>query len=103
MDLRLILCFLGFWLCQGKHQHGYDNKEEADIANGICRAIANKAYSLMKRVGLEPDFMMTGGVAKNPGVVRAVEEKIQSGLYICPEPEIVGAVGAALYALDTLK
>ena len=80
-----------------------NNKEEADIANGICRAIANKAYSLMKRVGLEPDFMMTGGVAKNPGVVRAVEEKIQSGLYICPEPEIVGAVGAALYALDTLK
>lgn len=77
-----------------------NNKEKGDIANGICRAIANKAYSLMKRVGLEPDYMMTGGVAKNPGVVRAVEDKLQAGLYICPEPEIVGAVGAALYALD---
>ena len=80
-----------------------NNKEESDIANGICQAIASKAYSLLKRVGLEPDYMMTGGVAKNPGVVRAVEEKIQAKLYICPEPEIVGAVGAALYALDTLK
>lgn len=77
-----------------------NNKEKGDIANGICRAIANKAYSLMNRVGLEPDYMMTGGVAKNPGVVRAVEDKLQAGLYICPEPEIVGAVGAALYALD---
>ena len=76
-----------------------NNKEKPDIANGICRAIANKAYSLLKRVGLEAEFMMTGGVAKNPGVVRAVEDKIQNSLYICSEPEIVGATGAALYAL----
>lgn len=77
-----------------------NNREKADIANGICRAIANKSNSLLKRVGMEPEFMMTGGVAKNPGVVRAVEEKIGAKLYICPEPEIVGAVGAALYALE---
>ena len=79
------------------------NKEKADIAAGVCRSIAGKSYSLMKRVGLEPEFMMTGGVAKNPGVARAVEEKIGAKLYICPEPEIVGAVGAALYALDQIK
>ena len=48
------------------------NKEKADIANGVCGAIANKAFGLLRRVGLEPDFMMTGGVAKNPGVVRAI-------------------------------
>lgn len=80
-----------------------NNKEKADIADGICHAIAAKAFSLLKRVGLEEEFMMTGGVAKNPGVVHAVEEKIQSKLYICPEPEIVGAVGAALYALSKLE
>ena len=80
-----------------------NNKEKADIANGVCRAIAGKAYSLLKRVGMEETFMMTGGVAKNPGVVRAVEEKIQSRLYICPEPEVVGAAGAALYALDKMQ
>ncbi len=80
-----------------------NNKEKPDIANGICRAIANKAFSLLKRVGMEEEFMMTGGVAKNPGVVKAVEDKIQSKLYICEEPEIVGATGAALYALDKLS
>ena len=80
-----------------------NNKEKADIANGVCRSIANKSYSLLKRVGMEPNFMMTGGVAKNPGVIRAVEEKINAKLYICPEPEIVGATGAALYALDRIK
>lgn len=77
-----------------------NNKEKADIANGICNAIAGKAYSLMKRVGMEGDYMMTGGVAKNPGVVRALEEKIGAKLYICEEPEIVGATGAAVYALN---
>ncbi|MCC2253635.1 acyl-CoA dehydratase activase [Ruminococcus sp. CLA-AA-H200] len=77
-----------------------NNKEKADIADGVCHAIASKASGLLKRVGMEPEFMMTGGVAKNPGVVRAVEEKIGSKLYICEEPEIVGAAGAALYALE---
>ena len=79
-----------------------NNREKTDIANGICRAVANKSYSLLKRVGLEEEFMMTGGVAKNAGVVRAVEEKLGTKLFICPEPEIVGAAGAALYALDKL-
>lgn len=77
-----------------------NNKEKADIADGVCHAIANKAFGLLRRVGMEPEFMMTGGVAKNPGVVRAVEEKIGAKLYICQEPEIVGAAGAALYALE---
>ncbi len=77
-----------------------NNKEKADIADGVCHAIANKAFGLLRRVGMEPEFMMTGGVAKNPGVVRAVEEKISSKLYICEEPEIVGAAGAAVYALE---
>lgn len=80
-----------------------NNKEKNDIANGICNAIANKAYGLLRRAGMEPDFMMTGGVAKNPGVVRAVERKLGADLYICQEPEIVGATGAALYALEQMQ
>lgn len=76
------------------------NKEKADIAHGLHKAIANKSYSLMKRVGLNEAYMMTGGVARNPGVVKAIEEKLGSSLYICSEPEIVGALGAALFALD---
>lgn len=57
----------------------------------------------MRRVGLEETYMMTGGVAKNPGVVAAVEDKIGASLYICEEPEIVGAVGAALFGLESLQ
>ncbi len=79
-----------------------DNVDKADIAAGVHRAIAGKAYGLMHRVGLEPVYMMTGGVAKNPGVVAAVEERLGATLYICPEPEIVGAVGATLLGLDSL-
>ncbi|BCN31142.1 acyl-CoA dehydratase activase [Anaeromicropila herbilytica] len=76
------------------------NKEKSDIAHGIHKAIATKSYSLLKRVGLEGEYMMTGGVAKNPGVVKAVEEKIQDKLFISKEPEIVGAIGAALFGLE---
>ena len=79
------------------------NKEKPDIAHGIHKAIANKAVSLMKRVGLEEGYMMTGGVAKNPGVVKAVEEKLGASLYICEEPEILGALGAALLGLEGLQ
>lgn len=77
-----------------------NNEEKPDIAAGVCRAVAGKAYSLMRRVGLEGAYMMTGGVAQNPGVVRAVEELIGEKLFICEDPEIVGATGAALLALD---
>lgn len=76
------------------------NKETADIAHGIHKAIAGRAVSLMKRVGLEEGFMMTGGVAKNPGMVRVLEEMLGAPLYIYEEPEIVGAIGAALYGLS---
>lgn len=78
------------------------NKEKADIAHGLHKAIANKACSLLKKVGTQDVLMMTGGVAKNEGVVRAVEEHTGKKLYICEEPEIVGAVGAAVYALEEL-
>ena len=80
-----------------------NNEEKPDIAAGVCRAVASKAYSLMRRVGLEGAYMMTGGVAQNPGVVRAVEELIGEKLFICDDPEIVGATGAALLALEKLE
>jgi len=57
----------------------------------------------LKRVGIEGVCMMTGGVAKNSGVVRSLEEKLGTKLYISEEPEIVGALGAALFALENLE
>lgn len=79
------------------------NKEIADIAHGIHTAIAKKSLSLLKKVGLTGDFMMTGGVAKNPGVVDILEKELKSKLFIYDEPEIVGALGAALYGLEEFK
>lgn len=78
------------------------NKEKADIVHGIHKAIAGKALSLLKRVGIEGTCMMTGGVAKNTGVVQVLEERLTEKLFIYEEPEIVGALGAALFALEKL-
>ena len=78
------------------------NKEISDIAHGIHRAIAGKAMSLLKKVGLNAGFMMTGGVAKNPGVVAVLEKQLGEKINIYEEPEIVGALGAALFGLESL-
>ena len=45
---------------------------------------------------------MTGGVAKNRGVVEALEEKLETKLYICDEAQLCGAIGAALFALERI-
>jgi len=72
--------------------------EAHDILRGINRAIAGRVAALSGRVGTASRVMMTGGVAKNVGVVRAMEEKIGLDITVPPEPQIVGAVGAALVA-----
>lgn len=77
-----------------------NNEEKTDIANGVCNSIASKAASLIRRVKGEEGYMMTGGVARNPGVVKAVEDKLNTTLYICETPDLVGAVGAALYGIQ---
>ncbi|MCR4672492.1 MAG: acyl-CoA dehydratase activase [Lachnospiraceae bacterium] len=79
------------------------NTEKADIARGVHRSIAGKSVSLMKRVGLVPGFMMTGGVARNKGVVKEIEEALGAKIYITEDPDIVGAVGAALSALEQVE
>ena len=76
------------------------NKEKADIIRALNLAIASKTNSLLGRVGKESVFMMTGGVAQNIGVVKAIEEKIGMPLYRYEQPEIVGAIGAALYGFE---
>ena len=72
------------------------NKETADIARGVHVAIAKKSMGMLRKVGLEEAFMMTGGVAKNAGVVAVLEELLHTKLFLPEEPEIVGALGAAL-------
>jgi predicted CoA-substrate-specific enzyme activase len=71
-----------------------------DIVAGLCRAVAERTRALAQRVGIASEVTMTGGVAKNLGVVRALEELIGHKFNLPQEPQIVGALGAALFARD---
>ena len=77
--------------------------ETRDILRGIHRAIAGRVAAMCGRVGIEPPVVMTGGVAKNVGVARALEEKLGVELTVPPEPQIVGAIGAAVIASDKCR
>lgn len=79
------------------------NKEIADIIHGLNKSVAAKTASLVNRVGKKDSFMMTGGVAKNIGVVNCLEEKLGEKIFVPEEPQIVGAIGAALIALEKCK
>ncbi len=72
---------------------------KADIVAGIHAAIASRVAGLAGQVGLEEEVVMTGGVAKNIGVVKALEKQIGLPINLPPEPQLVGALGAALLAL----
>ena len=65
--------------------------------------MAAKTAALVKRVGGEEKYMMTGGVAKNRGIIQALEEKLGAKLYICDEAQLCGALGAALFAYEKCK
>ena len=73
------------------------------ILAGLCDGVADRVKSLVRIIGLEKDFVISGGISKNIGVVQRIEEKLGVKAHICFEPQIVGAVGAALIAADILK
>lgn len=79
-----------------------ENKERRDIIHGVNKSIATKTVGLVERVGRCEKYMMTGGVAKNKGVIKAIEEKLNSKLVIADEPQICGAVGAAILGLNKI-
>lgn len=71
-----------------------------DIVNGIHDSVSCRAVALLEKSFIEPDVVMTGGVAKNRGIVRKLESAIGHKIVIPPEPQIVGAVGAAIIAYE---
>ena len=77
-----------------------EGKSQAQIARGICKSIADRTASLLERVGIIDKVAMSGGVAKNTGVVRALCDRIGREILIPYEPQIIGAYGAALIAKD---
>ncbi|HWP50058.1 MAG TPA: (R)-2-hydroxyglutaryl-CoA dehydratase activase HgdC [Clostridia bacterium] len=74
------------------------NTDKCDIINGIHHSVASRVVGLAHRVGVRDMVVMTGGVAQNAGVVKALEEELGHTIYTSPLTQYVGALGAALFA-----
>jgi predicted CoA-substrate-specific enzyme activase len=70
------------------------------IVRGIADSIANRISGMVHRVGLVVPVMLTGGVAKNAGVVEALRDVLGVDIIVPPEPEFIGALGAAYIAAE---
>lgn len=70
---------------------------------GIHASVAVRTASLVKRLGLLTPLAMTGGVAQNAGVVRALEKELGAPIAVSPVAQLNGAYGAALYAWNKIK
>ena len=69
-----------------------------NIIAGIHAAIASRVWAMANRIGLAAPVMMTGGVARNIGVVRALETAIGMSVTVSPHAQVNGAIGAACLA-----
>ncbi len=81
-----------------------EGKDELDIAAGVCNSIGGQVYSLLKRVRMEEDVALVGGVANNSQIRRNVEQRLEIPIKTFSiNPSYVAAYGAALYATDLPK
>ncbi len=80
------------WLGKGK--------KIEDILWGVHKSIASRSAGLMRRVGINDEITFTGGVSRNIGMVKALEERLEKPLNISEDCHYMGALGAALFALD---
>jgi predicted CoA-substrate-specific enzyme activase len=69
-----------------------------EIIAGIHESIGARVMAMANRVGVQEPVMMTGGVAKNTGVVRALESKAGMSISVSPHAQVNGAIGAAIIA-----
>ena len=78
----------------------HEKASKADIAQAIHDSIANRIASLARRLGIQMDVVLVGGVAKNVGFVSSLQKILEIELLVPEEPEFVGALGAALSQLN---
>ncbi len=80
------------WLGKGK--------KIEDILLGVHKSIAMRAVGLLRRVGIEEEVTFTGGVARNLAMIDALNERLGLKVNVSDESHFMGALGAALFALD---
>jgi len=83
------------WLGKGK--------KIQDILLGVHKSISSRSISLLRRVGLDDEITFTGGVAKNIGMVEVLNENLGSKMNVSDDSHFMGALGAALFAMDHIK
>jgi len=76
---------------------------KSEVLAGACEALASRVKNLLKRVGTAEEFVISGGIAKNVGVVRRIEKIVGMEARICYEPQIIGALGAAIFGREILE
>ena len=70
-----------------------------DIIRGLHEAISKRIFTMAGKLRMERPITMTGGVAKNRGIVNALRRLLKNEIHVPEEPQIVGALGAALSAV----
>jgi len=80
-----------------------EGASKEDLLAGIHRALAAQINSLAERVGIEKDFSLVGGGAKDVGLVKAVEEIVGFTVVVPEEPHLTAAIGAAVIAGEKVK
>lgn len=78
-------------------------EEKEKIINGIHQAISRRIKSMIEQVGKEEKLIFTGGVAKNLALKKSLEKEIAREITVPQEPQIMGALGAALLAYQEIK
>lgn len=79
--------------------HSKVSKE--DISRAIHAAMASRIASMTLRLGVEKDVVLIGGVARNPGFIPPLKKELKAEILVPEHPEYIGALGAALLALET--
>jgi len=74
-----------------------------DLVAGIHESLADRVSRMVKRLNVEKEVVLTGGVAKNVGLVQALSKHLDQTLLMPPEPLITGALGAALLGKDIVR
>lgn len=74
-----------------------------NIIRGVHNSLATRSLALLKRAGMEDEVTFVGGVARQKGMVKALEETLKRKVNISDEPHMVGALGAAVLALRRLE
>ncbi|MEJ5378340.1 MAG: acyl-CoA dehydratase activase [bacterium] len=77
------------------------NTPKPDMARAVHDAIAERIASMVRRVGVEPEVVLVGGVGRNVGVVKALSNLLGVTVRVPDQPELVGALGAAILAAES--